>query len=376
MKTWLIAMAVAGWCIPAAAQDAKTLYAEGLELKEQRKVKEAAGKFEQANVLQPGYTESLYELGWCYNDLQEYAKAIPVLRQARAGWSAVAKVHFELAYAFQKTGQPDSAIRSYNRCLEINPSYSGVYKQLGYMSYDEADYSAALDHFNKYESLVSSPVTDYFYWYRKGYACNAVKDFPNAIVALEKSAQRKQDYANTWLELGFACSRLNRDDEAIAHYKKAIALDPESHVGYNGIAEVYRDNKKNTDEAMSWYRQTLAINPAERKANFGMGYCLNSQGKYSEAIPYIRQAIKSEPEYVAAFVELGYSLYMTGMNTDALYNFNKAITLNPKNENARYYACLLYIKQKNKSMAQRMVDELKTLYSKYADTLQPQVDAM
>jgi len=53
-----------------------------------------------------------------------------------------------------------------------------------------------------------------------------------------------------------------------------------------------------------------------------------------------------------------------------------AISLNPKNENARYYACLMYIKQKNKTKAQKMVDELKAISSKHVATLQPQVDAL
>jgi len=361
---------------PATAQDAKTLYTEGVQLKTDRKVKEAAKKFEQANALQPNYTESLYELGWCYNDLQEYNKAIGVLRQARAGWPDVAKVHFELGYALQKTSQTDSAISSFNRCLSINSGYSLAYKQLGQIAYDQLDYTSAIEHFGKYEARASTPPTDYLYWYRKGFCYNAIKDYSNAVVALAKSQLIKDDYTNTWLEMGFALSRLKKYDEAIGNYKEAIQLDPKSHIGYNGIGEVYRDYKKNIDSAMYWYQQTLAINPNERKANFGMGYCLNNRGKYDEAIVYIQKAIASEPDYVAAFVELGYSYYMTGMSADALSYFSKAIKLSPQNENARYYSCLVYIKQKNKPMAQKMVDELKAFSSKHVATLQPKVEAM
>jgi hypothetical protein len=50
--------------------------------------------------------------------------------------------------------------------------------------------------------------------------------------------------------------------------------------------------------------------------------------------------------------------------------------LNPANENSRYYATLLYIKQKNKAMAQKMLDELKDLNSKYVTDLQNKVNAM
>jgi tetratricopeptide (TPR) repeat protein len=71
------------------------------------------------------------------------------------------------------------------------------------------------------------------------------------------------------------------------------------------------------------YKKTLVINPKERKACFGMGYCLNRTEKYNEAIPYFKTAIEQESTYTAAYTELGYSYYMMSNNTDALINLNK-----------------------------------------------------
>ena len=180
----------------------------------------------------------------------------------------------------------------------------------------------------------------------------------------------------TYLELGFACTKLKQDDDAINYYKKAIDIDAKSHIPYNGIADVYRDNKKNMTEAMAWYQKSLTINPNERKANYGLGYCSNSLGKYTDAITYLKKAIESETTYTAAFVELGYSYYKTERYTEALNNFAKALSLNSKNENARYYSGLVYIAQKNRASAQRMADELKNLNSKNATSLQDKVNKM
>ena len=83
-----------------------------------------------------------------------------------------------------------------------------------------------------------------------------------------------------------------------------------------------------------------------------------------------------EATYTAAYVELGYSYFKTDKYVEAGLSFDKAISLNPKNENARYYACLMYVKQGKKSLAQKMVDELKALSSKHVETLQKKVNAM
>ena len=288
----------------------------------------------------------------------------------------IPKLHFEMGYAFEKTNKNDSAIYQYNQALQLKSDYASAYKQLAYVYYNQNDNENALKHFSKYEEIYKNPITDYLYWYRKGYVQNALKQYEPAKVSLTKSLESKTDYINTYLELGFASSRLKQDEAAIEYYKKGIELDPKSHVPLNGIAEVYRDNKKDMTEAMTWYRKTLALNPNERKANFGMGYCNNSLNNYPEAIAYLQKAIQQEPDYTAAYVELGYSQYKSGDHSSALTSFNKALSLNPKNENARYYSTLVYIEQNNKGMAQKMVDELKTLNSRHVTTLQEKINKL
>lgn len=355
---------------------AQEWFDKGSKLKTEKKANEALVAFKEAVKLKSDYKEAIYEMGWCQNDTKDYVGAIASLTKARSLWPGIAKIHFELGYAFEKINSIDSAINNYNQCLQISNTYSGAYKQLGFIYFNKNENETALKHFMKYEEVVKSPITDYLYWYRKGYMQNLLKQYESAKASFNKSLEFKTDYLNTYLELGFACKNLKQDDDAIAWYKKATDIDPKSHIPYNGIAEVYRDNKKDMNEAMNWYRKTLIINPDERKANFGVGYCNNSLGNYAIAIPYLQKAIQFEPEYTAAYIELGYSNYKLDNHPAAIENFTKALSINPRNENARYYATLVYLKQNDKSMAQKMVDELKTLNSIYVTELQERVDKL
>ncbi|HET9746108.1 MAG TPA: tetratricopeptide repeat protein [Chitinophagaceae bacterium] len=370
---------VAALLLPALVSSqttAREWYDKALKLKNEKKASEALAAFKEAVKLKSDYKEAIYEMGWCQNDTKDYVGAIASLTKARSLWPGTAKIHFELGYAFEKINSHDSAINNYNQCLQISDAYSSAYRQLGYIYYSKGEYETALKNFMKYQEFARSPITDYFYWYRKGYIQNALKQYDSAKAALTKSLEFKTDYTNTYCELGFASKNLKQDEDAIAWYKKANELDPKSHVPYNGIGEVYRDNKKDMNEAINWYKKTLAINPDERKANFGLGYCNNSLGNYATAAGYLQKAIQLEPAYTAAYVELGYSNYKLDNEAAALENFTKAVSLNPKNENARYYATLVYLKQSNKAMAQKMVDELKTLNSKYVTELQERVNSL
>ena len=366
---------LSSYCI---AQTAESYYNEGVKLKDEKKSAEAIKKFEQAISLKQDYYAALYERGWCMNDTKDYTGALSTLRKARVGWSSTHKVWFELGYAFDKLNMIDSAVTCYNKCLSLKPDYSLAYKQLGTIEYNKDNYLTALEHFKKFidiKNAAGAPIDDYLFWYRKGFMENAQKQYENALAALKKSEELKKDYLNTYLEMGYASSRLKRNDDAIAYYNKAMAVDPKSHIPYNGIAEVYRDNIKDCDKAMEWYQKSFGVKAKERKACFGMGYCLNSKGRYSEAISYLKTAIEQETDYVAAYTELGYAYYMTSNNTDALTHLNKAISLNPNTANPYYYAALVYINQKNKTKAQEMVNGYRRA-GKDGGDLQKKIDAL
>ncbi len=356
-------------------QTAETIYKEGLALKGDKKTKEALVKFQEAVKKDPSYYLAQYEIGWCQNELENYTASLEALRSARKSMNDYAKLHFELGYAFEKSKMYDSARLSYEKCKSLKSDYSNVLKRIGYTYYQADKYEEAVAKFREHISIKPNE-EDYLFWYRKGYCENALKKYNDAIQSLTTSLNFKKDYVNTYLELGFANCKLKQDEAAISNYDKAIELDPKSHIGYNGIGEVYRDNKKDMVKSMEWYQKALAVKPNERKANFGMGYCLNSQEKFSEAADYLSKAIAQEDTYTAAYVELGYSYYKLGKNADAEKNLLKAIALNPKNENSRYYLGLLYISQKDKQKAQKMADELKSFNNKNASSLQEKINAL
>ena len=201
------------------AQEAQSLFDEGKLLKP-TKSSEALLKFKKAVELKPDFTEARYEWAWCQNDTKDYTGAIANLRMVRPYWPTTAKVFFELGYAFDKTGNTDSAIAAYNKCLSINPNYSLANKQMGYIEYVKENYAAALPYFRKYAEVSVNEIKDYLFWYRKGFIENTLKDFTAAKTSLANSLKYKADYVNTYLELGFASSRLKEDDAAIEYYKK------------------------------------------------------------------------------------------------------------------------------------------------------------
>ena len=167
----------------------------------------------------PGMTEALYERAWCQSELNDYSSAVSSLRKVRNTWNNMAKVHFELGYAFQKLKQKDSALASYERCLAIHPTYSQVFKQKGNLLYDDENCAGALVQYARYIENAKGEIKDYLFWYKKGYCENNTKDYTSAKASITQSIQIKNDYLNAYLEMGYACSKLKEDDDAIRWFQ-------------------------------------------------------------------------------------------------------------------------------------------------------------
>jgi tetratricopeptide (TPR) repeat protein len=357
------------------AQSADSYYNTGMQLKTNKKSTEALVEFKKALALDANDPKVLYEMGWCYNDTKDYKNAAQVLQKARIKWSNIPKVHFELGYAFQFLNQLDSAKASYNNCLFLKQDYKLAYKQLGYVMYEESQNTKAIDYLNKYISLMTNLKIEHMVWYKKGFCHNALKQYDSASLALNNALLLNNTYVNTYLELGFAQTKLNKDNaKAIGYFKQAMMLDKSNHVAYNGIAEIFRDNYKNCDSAVYWYNEALKIKPKERKATYGIGYCFNTKQQYAAAIPYLETAIAQEKTYTAAYIELGYAHYKLKNYQIAETNFNTAISINSSNQNALYYKALLLIELNKKSDAQKVIDSLKAINAQLADKLQKQLN--
>lgn len=354
--------------LAASGQDENSPFEAGKKLKDAGEYTEALARFEQAVAAEPERKEARFELAWCLNELKRHKDALPHLEKLKTTWGTFPKVWFESGYALVELTRYDEGLKDLRHCLELDPKYPDIHLTIADACYFKNDHRGAVESYKKHRDSRTVANTSSMFWHRWGFSCNAVKEYAAAKEHLLKARALKPDYAYTHLELGFACSRLKENPEAIGHYQKAIELDPKSHVGYNGVAEVYRDNLKDHQAAIEWYGKALALNPKERKANYGTGYCLNSQRKHAEAIPFLEQAIASEPTFTAAYVDLGYALHRAGRSKDAQAKLEHAVKLQPENVNGRFYLVQVHLALGDRAAAKRIVDELRPLNAGLADS--------
>ena len=128
--------------------------------------------------------------------------------------------------------------------------------------------------------------------------------------------------------LGAALQSENRLDEAIEHYRRAIAIRADYAPAYINLGAALRA-KGETAEAIATYEHALALRPDYPEAHYNLANSLLDDGKPDEAIHHFRRAMQSAADSADIHTNLGIALAETGQVTDAIAQFRDALRIDP-----------------------------------------------
>jgi tetratricopeptide (TPR) repeat protein len=201
----------------------------------------ATAELEQALKLSPNDYDVAYTLGLAYlkeNKLPP-AKAIYDRMIERLGNRAQLRVLIGRAY--RETGFLSEAIAEFEKAVSLDPHFPRVHFYLGltYLLKGGAVKLGAAQEQFKIE-LANHP-QEFFAHYYLGIAATVERNWPDAVSYLEKAAQLQPSNPDPYFFIGQAFQGLNKHAEAVAAFRKSIALNPDlKHNDYQVTNAHYR----------------------------------------------------------------------------------------------------------------------------------------
>jgi Flp pilus assembly protein TadD len=154
-------------------------------------------------------------------------------------------------------------------------------------------------------------------------------ELDEAIAHYRATLQLQPDFGDAEYNLGNALLHKGEADEAIAHCQKALALqpnDPDTHVALaNALLETGR-----RDEAIVHYEQSLAMRPYYFIAHYGLARAFVERGDFNAAIAHCQAAVAIQPEHADAHVTLAIALDQNGQTAEAIGQYEQALRLSPQ----------------------------------------------
>ncbi|MBR8346990.1 tetratricopeptide repeat protein [Burkholderia ambifaria] len=157
-------------------------------------------------------------------------------------------------------------------------------------------------------------------------ACQ-LKQYDAGLALMERSLAERPD-ASYFNNLGNMLRECGRLDDAIAHYRRAVALRPDYPEAHNNLGNALRD-ARDPAEAMQSCSRAIELRPGYAEAYNNLGNVLQDLGELDAAAASYGKAIAFHPAYAEAHSNLGNVLRAQERHADAIVHYRRAIELNP-----------------------------------------------
>ena len=135
--------------------------------------------------------------------------------------------------------------------------------------------------------------------------------------------------------LGIVLSEQGEADQAVDHYRRAVALRPDYAEAHYNLGRLLVEQGQ-LDDAIVHYERATAINPADAEAQNNLGVTLFGIGRADDAIAHYRKALEIQPDYAEASCNLGNALIAKGDFDGAIARYTRCLAAIPDQEEAQY----------------------------------------
>ena len=183
-------------------------------------------------------------------------------------------------------------------------------------------------------------------------AAATVRDLPRwqNSVALFSDSVRKGDHPGAYQNLGVALADRGEFETAVAHFTRALELNPQSAEACYNRANTFRALEQ-FDRAEADYTRAIELKSDYAEAFNNRGSLRAARGRIAEAIQDFTQAISLRSDYVEALGNRGHAFLEAGKFHEAVDDYSKAIASKPNYAGAYHDRAVAYFALKDYARA-------------------------
>ena len=244
-----------------------------------------------------------------------------------------------------KSKDIETTAQCYRKVLEENPLNRAVLVKLAgiLQSYFPENSDEAIDC---YERLLEFDIDRAQIYYELGHLYMSKDDKLNSVSAFKLAVQNDPENPFYNNSLGYAYARAQLYDEAIEHYQRAIAINPDpewTSIVCQALGAVYAGEKGNIEAAVSTYQAGIILDPKNYDLYIALGDIYMADYDLDKAIHSYCDAVILNPDDERGYSKLGVALWEKDYLEEALVAYHKAIELNPENEYSQNNLGILYL---------------------------------
>jgi tetratricopeptide (TPR) repeat protein len=260
-------------------------------------------------------------------DEQKYPEAETQVRAYLEGHLLSAEAHFLLGFILFRENKAKESLAEYTAGARYKSPSAADLKIVAF------DYVLIDDYADAEKWLIESTQRDPANadsWYSLGRVQYKLNHFQQAITAFERSLALEPRSVKSEDNLGLTLAALERNDEAIAAYRTAIAWQagaehPSEQPLLNLGILLLEHNQ--LAESATLLEQAVAIAPTDPKIHEQLGRVYLAQGKLAEAAQHLERAVALAPDDSRLHYQLGQVYRRQGLADKAKAEFARTEAL-------------------------------------------------
>ena len=220
------------------------------------------------------------------------------------------------------TGDIAARIRAYKAELAVDGTRIEIQLQLAKVYLQIEAYTEAVDEYREIiAAMEANPVSKSertrrnadiaTAYYGLGLAYTGLEKFEDAIAAYQRAIVSVSDWAYTHAALASAYVNMHRYPEALDAYKVAVALDPNDEMIHHQLGNVHSKRGERA-VAMQHQQRAIAIAPKFAAAHYQLGLLYAQEKRWTDAIASYRTAYRHDEMLVEALYNLAQASLRAG----------------------------------------------------------------
>jgi tetratricopeptide (TPR) repeat protein len=363
----------------------------------------AQNYLEKVVELSPMNIKPISLLASVYNRQRNYQKAARAYQKVIELDSNRDDAYYQLGIVNLRIGKYREAITPLQKAVELNPDYKDAYFYTGNAYKEIKELAKAVEAYENYLNL--KPENPWEGYFRLGVCRIELKQFEDAITALNEAVKEKPQDIKTNYYLAQAYDQANQYEKAEETYKLLAQLSPEEADKYyktilimydkagnlekaieaaksiielkpDSLGDIYNlalmyQKRKRYDEAIKTFNEVLAINPADKYSYSNIGYIYYIQKKYNKSIAAFKKFVELAPDKADGWFYIGICNMQIKKYESALEPLKKTIELqlDYSNGNAIYNLAIVYLNLHDNYSAKELYDKLTAINPQLAQKL-------
>jgi tetratricopeptide (TPR) repeat protein/TolB-like protein len=298
------------------------------ETKDSLWAEKALSAAQRAEQLKDDLPEVHFSLGSAYQQTGKSSQAIAEMKRGLALSPNSDQGYIRLGNVYLDMGQQTEALAAFNKALEVNPYYWVIHRELGRAYYSIGENDKALAEFEQVTQLQPENVEG---WSNVATADIRLGKLQESIPAYQKSIQLAPSYV-AYMNLGYVYTTLRQYPQAIEALEKSVELGPNQEDARGSLADAYRYSGQKEkadatyDKAIALAFQGLQVNPQDSGTMGDLAVYYAKRGDSEHATEYITRTRAIDKHDLSLLYDQALVENLGGKTADAIATLHEALS--------------------------------------------------